>query len=107
MQKVHVQVDNDHLKKLTKTSPVTAIAELIWNSLDADADSVEVNAQRNTLNGIETLRVVDNGHGISHIEVATGFGYLGGSWKKNSQQSRFKRESCMVKTERDATELSL
>ena len=39
-----VEVKNDHLVRLaSKSKPIPAISELIWNSLDADANVVKVN----------------------------------------------------------------
>jgi hypothetical protein len=39
---VQLTIQNDHISKLGKTSPVDALIELIWNALDADALSVRV-----------------------------------------------------------------
>lgn len=86
--KVRVQLDNDHLERLTRTNAISAVAELIWNSLDADARQVDVVGERNGLMGLELLRVTDNGHGISHSEATSEFGFLGGSWKKTAHKSR-------------------
>ena len=32
-----VQVESDHIKKLTAARPIAAVSELIWNAVDADA----------------------------------------------------------------------
>ena len=40
-----------------------AIAELIWNSVDADADRVDVTLHDDRLGGIKSIDVTDNGHG--------------------------------------------
>ena len=37
-----VQVEHDHLRKLANATPVQAVAELVWNALDADATRVDV-----------------------------------------------------------------
>ena len=42
-----VEVQSDHLEKITQAQPVAALAELIWNSLDADATKVEVFVEEN------------------------------------------------------------
>ena len=87
--KVSVEVQDDHLERLTTTSrPILAIAELIWNALDADAKLVSVEFQRNGINAIELIRVKDDGHGIAHTEAVKAFKSLGGSWKKTAQRSR-------------------
>ena len=36
-----VQVESDHLKRLSAARPIPAVAELIWNALDADATRVD------------------------------------------------------------------
>lgn len=83
-----VELDQQHLERLGATAPITGLIELIWNALDADADEVKVEFGRNALDGIEEIRVVDNGHGMTQQEVVDGFGRLGGSWKRNAQQSK-------------------
>lgn len=37
-----VEVQSDFLEKITRSKPVQALAEFIWNSLDADASRVDV-----------------------------------------------------------------
>jgi hypothetical protein len=37
-----VEVQPDYLEKITRAKPPQALAELIWNSLDADARTVSV-----------------------------------------------------------------
>lgn len=85
-----IKVEKDHLQKLTTARPIPALAELIWNSLDADATRVDVNIEsENVLNN--ALIISDNGHGISYDEVRNSFAALGGSWKKINFQSRGKK----------------
>jgi hypothetical protein len=91
MSEIRVAVQKDHLEKLAAAKkPILAIAELIWNSLDADATAVRVYLQRNDLGGIEEIRVVDNGHGIQPMDAEAAFGNLGGSWKAASPRSRLR-----------------
>lgn len=86
---VDVHVQEDHLAKLIRPTRTTAaIAELIWNALDADATEVRVKVIENDLGGIEAVVVEDNGHGISLEDARAEFGSLGGSWKKDAQRSR-------------------
>ena len=75
-----VEVQGDFLSKQTYAKPAHALAELIWNSLDADADLVEV-MEIDT--GIDDQRIVvtDNGLGFSRTDAPQLFGQLGGSWK--------------------------
>lgn len=37
-----VEVQPDFIQKLSRVSPVTALAELVWNALDADSTTIEV-----------------------------------------------------------------
>jgi Histidine kinase-, DNA gyrase B-, and HSP90-like ATPase len=90
--KVSVQVQNDHLERISRVrKPVLAIAELIWNGLDADAHEVRVEFERNGLGGLERIRVTDNGYGLPHSEAQTAFGNLGGSHKRGAHRSKLKR----------------
>jgi hypothetical protein len=41
-QTIELQVQEDFLDRLATTRPVQALAELIWNALDADAKHVRV-----------------------------------------------------------------
>lgn len=79
---VAVRVEPDHLKRLAGMRPILAVAELVWNSLDADATTVRVNVDRNRLDGIAAIRITDDGQGMTQREVDEYFGRLGGSWKR-------------------------
>lgn len=84
-----VEVQGDHLKKLAAGRPIPALAELIWNALDADATRVEVEVENTDL-GMRSITVRDNGHGIPHNQVSQLFGQLGGSWKARGSLSKSK-----------------
>jgi len=86
-KKIDLGVEKDHIESLTRAGGITAISELIWNSLDADASSIEIETKRNKLNGIESITVKDNGHGIDYSKAQDVFGRLGGSQKKFSTTS--------------------
>jgi len=91
MKTVSVQVQGDHLETLTCTrAPVDAVAELVWNSLDADATLVRVHLDWNPLGGLKAVRVSDNGHGLVYDEAIAAFEKLGGSWKKGAGRTRGK-----------------
>ncbi len=88
MRELRVHVQRDHLERMaTSRRPVDAIAELIWNALDADASRVQVEVVENGLGGINTIRVVDNGHGIPYEEALRSFESLGGSKKRAGGRS--------------------
>lgn len=84
---IEVALTKDHLERLAKTQPLTGLIELIWNALDADATEIKVEFGRNELDGIEDIRVVDNGHGMTPQVVERAFGALGASIKEPSKTS--------------------
>ena len=90
MKKVHVTAKRDFLESLTSAKPLDGIAELIWNGFDADASRVQVFLQLNKMDGVESIKVRDDGYGINREEVENYFGNLGESWKKaqHRQNSR-------------------
>lgn len=85
---IEVEVHADHLERLTRTSPLRALAELIWNGLDAEATRVEVRLRRTPLDAIGAIEVSDDGHGMSEAEIEESFAGLGGSWKRLSEKTR-------------------
>lgn len=88
---VEIQVQNDQLERLaTVKKPILAVAELIWNAVDADADRVDIALHDGVLGGFEAIEVADNGHGMPHSEAEGFFSRLGGSWKKGGKRSREK-----------------
>ena len=76
-----VEVQSDFLQSQTTAKPIRAVAELVWNGLDADATCVEVRLFRGEL-GMTKIVVRDNGHGIPYQDAPRFFTHLGGSWKK-------------------------
>ena len=78
---VSIQVAKDHLEKLTKANGTTALMELIWNSLDADAKNIYIKTKDSGL-GISQITIEDDGLGIRFNEAEAIFGTLGGSVKK-------------------------
>lgn len=84
-----IEVQGDFLTKQTHAKPVQALAELIWNSLDADATTVEVKEDKYELDSTRII-VADNGSGFSHSEAPTLFSQLGGSWKQLSGETKQK-----------------
>lgn len=81
-QAYQVEVQSDFLEKTTKAKPVQALAELIWNGLDADATHVNVRFDYNALGVMSSIIVTDNGLGIPFTESPESFRRLGGSWKR-------------------------
>lgn len=88
---VSIQVAKDHLEKLTKANGTTALMELIWNSLDADAKNITVKTKDSGI-GISQITIEDDGIGIRYDEAELIFGSLGGSVKKNRHFSQGNRK---------------
>ena len=78
-----IQVHHDHLERLAQTrKPVLALAELVWNAVDADAMGVDIDLVEDGLGGLKSIVVSDNGHGIPYGKAEELFSGLGGSWKQ-------------------------
>ncbi len=88
MTRHHLEPRADFVQRSIRTTPIKALAELIWNSVDADADEVVVSYERSPLGGIDAIEVRDNGLGMTHEQAVAGFQSLGGSWKEVEKQSR-------------------
>jgi len=79
-----VTAGSDHLARLSKATPVAALSELIWNSLDADAREVKIVLIEGNLDQVEQLVVTDNGSGMPVDLAQSRFAQLGGSWKRRA-----------------------
>ena len=84
-----VEVQPDFLERQSKAKPVQAVAELIWNGLDADATRVDVRLEYGELR-MTKIVVRDNGHGIPYQDAPELFTRLGGSWKKPGGRTKTK-----------------
>jgi hypothetical protein len=84
---IDLGVEKDHIDSLTKASGITALAELLWNSLDADAEEIHVEYKPTKLGGYDYIKVIDNGHGLTYEDAQDVFSRLGGSEKKLKTQS--------------------
>ena len=83
-----IQVQDDHLERIAQTrKPILALAELIWNAVDADATRIDVTLVEDELEGLKAIKVADNGHGIPFAEAEELFSRLGGSWKQSRLHS--------------------
>jgi len=90
--RVTVEAQEDFLERLSgRGRPATAIAELIWNGLDADADRISIGIRRNLLGVIESIRVADDGHGMTLSQAEEAFSHLGGSWKQKREKTLERR----------------
>ena len=92
IEHVSITIRDDFMERQTRAEPVHALSELVWNSLDGDASKVSVDFEfKDLAGGLSKIIVADNGDGFSRDDAPTLFGNLGGSWKRNSRQSRMKR----------------
>lgn len=78
----HVSAGNDYLQRVSKSTLEKAIAELIWNALDADASNISVQITEGEF-GADKISIRDNGQGMTLLQADTAFANLGNSWKKN------------------------
>ena len=84
---INLAVERDHIESLTRANGMTALTELIWNSLDADSSEINISYKNNKLGGYEYIHIKDNGHGVDYEKAQRVFGSLGGSEKKFRTQS--------------------
>jgi hypothetical protein len=88
-RRIHVTVEKDHLESLAKPSrSLVGVAELIWNALDAEAESVRIEIAMNELGGVGSVTVTDDGHGMTAEDASEEFAHLGGSWKLHADHSK-------------------
>lgn len=81
-----VQVESDHLKRLSAARPIPAVSELIWNALDADATRVDLEVDADEI-AMRSITVRDNGRGFPPARAEELFGHVGGSWKAHGSRS--------------------
>ena len=83
-----VEVKSDFLEKITRANPIQALAEFIWNSLDADACTVDVYFEQNELGAMSRIIVRDDGTGMEYTAAPELFTSLGGSWKRTGATTK-------------------
>lgn len=87
MSRNHVNVGKDHIQRLSKTSPLAAVEELVWNALDSGSKRVETVLRMNDMGGVQDIEVIDYGSGISIDELEQAFGNLGESKKVKQKET--------------------
>lgn len=54
-----IQVQEDHLPRISRViKPFLAVAKLIWNAVDVDADRVNMTFHENGLGSLESIEVI-------------------------------------------------
>lgn len=88
MRRIHLDAKPDHVLRLARRNdPRGAVAEVVWNALDAEAHYVDIDIQVNDVGGVERVIVRDDGHGMPAASCGSYFGDLGGSWKATAKVS--------------------
>lgn len=83
-----LKAKQDHLQKVASTRDyVKALAEFVWNALDADATRVSVEFPRNVLGGLGSIIIRDNGAGITAARAEHDFESVGESWKLKTNRT--------------------
>jgi len=67
----------EHFGRSKYAASTTALGELVANSLDAEAVLVDVDLKVNDLGGTESIRVKDDGCGMTPAELKTRFASVG------------------------------
>lgn len=70
-----------------KKSQIAAIAELVWNGLDANATRVDVELRRSSWDAVTEIVVTDNGHGMTSEQARTAFQTYGKTWKTGTRHT--------------------
>lgn len=85
MTTVRLEAKPDHILRLAGLrDPLRGVAEMIWNSVDAEATTVDVGIALNAAGGVGEVTVSDDGHGMNRQECIPYFTRLGGSWKSSA-----------------------
>lgn len=92
MPEIHLEVGEPKIRQFERQGQIAAVAELIWNALDANATEVRVELKRTVLNAVDAIAVIDNGEGITPEQAAESFREYGDTWKaKRTHTSGNKR----------------
>ena len=81
MTEVLLEVGEPKIRQFENKKPIAAVAELVWNALDANASRVTVELRRNYLGAVESIAIADNGDGITPEQARESFREYGDSWK--------------------------
>ncbi len=94
MTKLQINAGQDHIAKYVSANPIiTGITELIWNSLDANATTINIVTRDNGLNGFEYIDIIDDGHGCTYMQAKNAFQYIGNSYKRNRDKTKDNKRS--------------
>ncbi|SCL56523.1 Type I restriction enzyme R protein N terminus (HSDR_N) [Micromonospora chersina] len=88
LPEVHLTVGESKIKQFLNKKPLETIEELIWNGLDADARTINIELERNPAGALAGIVITDDGHGFSFDEANEYFPEYGDTWKKKIRASR-------------------
>lgn len=78
-----VQINNTSIETAgVKKDFFAAVSEYIWNGFDANATTIEINSSSNSLGGLDTLEIIDDGDGIVYENLSKTFGAFLSSEKR-------------------------
>lgn len=80
--KLTLEIQPDVVSRLTKTRPLDALNELIWNALDADALDVQIQSEYDGIDTLTKIIVKDDGSGFPRSDAMKHYNKYGGSWKQ-------------------------
>ena len=88
METRQVQAGKDTILGVAdRAKPVDALAELIWNALDAEAIHVAVTVSLREIGGPDQIVITDDGSGMTYEKATEVFTVDGESWKKSQRFS--------------------
>lgn len=85
---ITVAIGQEDLRRFADFDPLKALAELIWNSFDADASTCRIRTRHidNAHMSLERIVIQDDGRGFE-LSAAEAFGSFGDSLKKQRQRT--------------------
>lgn len=89
--KIKLQLSKEHLKRSSRKKPLDALNEIIWNSLDADANNVYISTSSKAVNNtdlfIDEVKIQDDGVGLNYKNVSAAIECYGNSPKSGLPSS--------------------
>ncbi|TQJ55971.1 ATP-binding protein [Streptomyces sp. SLBN-115] len=76
-----LEVGERKILHFARKPQIGAVAELVWNALDANATQVDVELRRTSMQAISDIVVTDNGDGITAERARSSFRDFGTTWK--------------------------
>ena len=82
-RRLKLKAQKDFIDRLSQAPKLSALEELVWNAFDERARNVAVDFELNGMNGIDTIKIVDNGQSLPYDHAPEAFENLGKSNKVN------------------------